>query len=60
MVRILFQYLAIYNNEHLPNTMKNGQSSFKIAPNMKETFQKLPKILKCSPNMVALVEEALV
>ena len=28
---------------------KNGQSRFKILPNMKETVQKLPKILKCSP-----------
>ena len=32
------QYLAIYNNEHLLNTIKNGHSRFKILPNMKETL----------------------
>ena len=48
MVKVLVQYLAIYNNEHLPNTMKNGQSRFKILPNMKGTLKKLPKILKYS------------
>ena len=49
MVILLIQYLAIYSNEHLPQYRKNAQTRFKILPNMKETLQKLPNILKCSP-----------
>ena len=51
MVRLLIQYWAIYNNEHLVQYHKNGQSRFTILPNMKETLKKLPKILKCSPKL---------
>ena len=44
MVRLLIQNSAIYSNEHLPNIIKIGQSSFKFLPNTKETLQILPKI----------------
>ena len=46
VTRFLFQYLAIYNTEHLPYTMKNGQSRFNILPNMKETLSKIAKDYK--------------
>ena len=62
IVILLIQYLAIYNNEHLPNTIKNGHSRFKILPNMKETLQKLPKNAclsgKILPNLVTLSVKA--
>ena len=41
---ILFiQYLAVYNNENLPNSIIIGPSRFKILPSTKLTLQKLPK-----------------
>ena len=39
MVTLYIQPLSIYNNEHLANTIKIGQSRFKILPNMKETLE---------------------
>ena len=30
MVKLLIQYLAIYNNEHLPNTIKMAKVGSKI------------------------------
>ena len=35
MVSLLIQYLAVYNNEHLFQYHKNGQSRFTILPNIK-------------------------
>ena len=40
MVRLHIQYLAIYNNEHLVQYHKNGQSRFTTLPNMKGTLKK--------------------
>ena len=38
-----YQYLAIDNNGHLPNSMRIGPSKSKILPSTKLTLQKLPK-----------------
>ena len=40
------RYLAIYNNEHLVQYHKNGQSRLTILPNMKETLKKIAQDFK--------------
>ena len=60
MARSSTQYLAIYNNEHLPKSIKIGQSWLKFFPNSKLTLQKLSKTFifcqsgKISTNLVTL------
>ena len=44
-----YQYLAIYNNGHLPNSIIIGPSSSKILPSTKLTLQNLSKTLNFSP-----------
>ena len=39
----LIQYLAVYNNDNLPNSIIIGPGRFKILPSTKATLQKLPK-----------------
>ena len=61
MVRLPFQFLAIYNYEHLLNTMKNGPKYVQNFTKYERTTQKIAKKIKCSqsgeiePNLVTLV-----
>ena len=38
MARSFFQYLAIFNKENLPNSIKISQSWFKILPKTNKTL----------------------
>ena len=49
MPRLFLQFLALYNNEFLPNSIKSCQSRFTFLPNIKWTFKKLPKTYKILP-----------
>ena len=57
---MIVQYLAIYSNEKLPNSIKNSHSWIQMLPNTKYTLEKLPKTLiishngEISPNLVTL------
>ena len=53
MARLIVKYLAIYNNENLPNSIIFCQSRLKMLPNSKWT-------LKSLPNPVALTETDIV
>ena len=50
MSRLFLQYLALYNNELLPNSIESSQSKFTILPIIKYNFKKLPKTCKMLPN----------
>ena len=60
MVRLVFHYLAIYNNENLPISYKLCQSGFKTLPSTKLTLKILPRIIhfcqsgEISPNLTTL------
>ena len=45
MVRLPFQFLAIYNYEHLLNTMKNGPKYVQNFTKYERTTQKIAKKL---------------
>ena len=45
-VTVFFQYLAIYNIEHLPNSIIIDPGRFKIYPSTKLTLQKIAKYFK--------------
>ena len=49
LIYYFYQYLAIYNNGHLPNSMIICPSRSKILPSTKLTLQKLPKPLNFQP-----------
>ena len=46
MDKLIFQVLAIRNNQNLPNTIKMCQSKLKILANVKSTLKNGPKTIK--------------
>ena len=41
MARLFAQHLAVYNNEHLPNNLKNWPKLIEIFGNVNEAVQKI-------------------
>ena len=62
MARIFLQYLDIYSNENLPNSVKNCQSRLIFCQALNYTLQTCPKLSEfnyggeISPNLVTLDE----
>ena len=46
---LFYKHLAIYNNEHLPNSITIGPSRSKILPSTKLSLQKLPETSNLLP-----------
>ena len=51
MAKLCFQYLAIFSNENVPNSIKLCQSELKTLPKPKKTLKILPKIFNYLPTL---------